>query len=83
MFIVWRAAQVGILMHALRLSDYFPTPFLHQAIIGMNLFGDIMFQNNYNIDANFRTYPSAMMMLFRWASSGYNIDVEVMFVAII
>ena len=35
----------------------------------MNLFGDIMFQENYNADANFRSYMSAMMMLFR--SVGY------------
>ena len=40
-------------------------PIRTQSIIGMNLFGQIMFQQNYNRDANFQTYPSAMMMLFR------------------
>ncbi len=45
-------------------SVFFLLIFIY-AIIGMNLFGNIKFQQNYNRDANFRTFPTAMLTLFR------------------
>ena len=36
-----------------------------QAIIGMNIFGNVKWQTNIDRDANFETFPSAMMLLFR------------------
>ena len=34
----------------------------------MNIFGNIRYQDNINNDANFQSFPSAMLMLFRWVS---------------
>ena len=45
-------------------SVFFLVMFIY-AIIGMNLFGMVKLQQNYNSDANFQTFPSAMMLLFR------------------
>lgn len=39
-----------------------------QAIVGMNLFGWIKLQGNLTIDANFRDFPTAMLLLFRWVA---------------
>ena len=36
-----------------------------QAIIGMNIFGNIMWQADIDYDANFETFPSTMLLLFR------------------
>jgi hypothetical protein len=36
-----------------------------QAIIGMNLFGDVKLQENLIYGANFQDFPTAMLLLFR------------------
>ena len=39
-----------------------------QAIIGMNIFGSIKYQASINNDANFQSFPSAMLLLFRFVA---------------
>ena len=36
------------------------------SILGMNLFAGVMFQNNYNERANFRTFEDSILLLYRW-----------------
>ena len=37
----------------------------------MNIFGNIKYQENINNDANFQSFPSAMLLLFRQDLKGH------------
>ena len=43
------------------------------SILGINLFAGVMFRDNYNERANFRTFEDSMLLLYRWMT-GENWD---------